>query len=100
MKSKTEKPKKAKKASPKKRAIVTSIANKTIIDFLRVNLIWLGVILAVYLIGYLYYSPSAERTKELFNHIASILNKEVADYIIHNGYVLILGAFFMVFVFN
>ena len=100
MKSKTEKAKKAKKASPKKKPIVTSIANKTIIDFLRVNLIWLGVILAVYLIGYLYYSPSAERTKELFNHIASMLGKEIADYIIHNGYVLILGAFFTVFVFN
>lgn len=89
---------KKKKSQPKK--IYKSISNKIIGDFLRYNIAWLGVIIVFYIIGHLYFSQSVENFNTFFNFVADKINTDFAEFITSNGYVLILAAFFIVFVFN
>ena len=92
--------KSAQKKKPKVKKTYKSISNKIIGDFLRYNLIWLGIIIVFYTIGHLYFSQSAENYNIFFNFVAGKTNKEIAEFISSNGYILIIAAFFIVFVFN
>lgn len=106
MKSKTEKTAKKKSTAPKKKSaqkkkpVLSSIANKVISDFLRNNLIGLGVITVCYIIGYLYFSGNAKHYKLLFSFLESKLNTALAEFITDYSFILIFICFFFVFVAN
>lgn len=97
MKSKTSE---AKKKTVKKKKDLTNISTKIIIDFLKYNLIWLGVIIVCYIIGYLYFNLSTESFNLFFDFVTGLTNEDVARFITRNSYILILVSFFIIFVFN
>lgn len=97
MKSKTSE---AKKKTVKKKKALTNISTKIIIDFLKYNLIWLGVIIVCYIIGYLYFNLSTESFNLFFDFVTGLTNEDVARFITSNSYILILVSFFIIFVFN
>lgn len=96
--------KKVQKNAPKKKQVqkksYKSISNKIIGDFLRYNLIWLGLITVCYIICYLYLSQNIEAFNLFFNFVKSNFNKEIARFITSNSYLLALGAFFIIFNLN
>ena len=100
MKNKTKVQKSAQKKNTRIKKSNKSIANKIVGDFLRYNIAWLGVIIVFYIIGHLYFSQSVENFNTFFNFVADKINTDFAEFIVSNGYVLILTAFFIVFVFN
>lgn len=97
MKSKTSE---AKKKNVKKKKALTNISTKIIIDFLKYNLIWLGVIIVCYIIGYLYFNLSTESFNLFFDFVTGLTNEDVARFITRNSYILILVSFFIIFVSN
>lgn len=97
MKSKTSE---AKKKNVKKKKALTNISTKIIIDFLKYNLIWLGVIIVCYIIGYLYFNLSTESFNLFFDFVTGLTNEDVARFITRNSFILILVSFFIIFVFN
>ena len=100
MKNKKKVQKIAQKKKLRTKKTYKSIAGKIIGDFLRYNLIWLGIIIVFYIIGHLYFSQSAETYNIFFNFVAGKTNTEIAEIISSHGYILILAAFFIVFILN
>ncbi len=100
MKNKKKVQKIAQKKKLRTKKTYKSIAGKIVGDFLRYNLIWLGIIIVFYIIGHLYFSQSAETYNIFFNFVAGKTNTEIAEIISSHGYILILTAFFIVFVLN
>lgn len=100
MKNKKDKKAKGTKKSSRQKKSHKSISSKIIGDFLRYNFIWLSIILVCYIIGYLYYSQDTDSFNALFSALEGWFNISVARFITSNSYILVLGSFFIVFVFN
>ncbi len=100
MKNKNKVRKSAQKKNVRAKKSHKNIVTKIIGDFLRYNLIWLGIIIVCYIIGYLYFNQSIQAFNTFFNFVANNFNKEIAEIITSHSYILVLAAFFIVFVLN
>ena len=100
MKNKNKLHRSAQKKKTRAKKSPKNIAAKIIGDFLRYNLIWLGIIIVCYIIGYLYFNQSTETFNAFFDFVASNTNKAVARFITANSFLLIPAAFLIVFIMN
>ena len=100
MKSKRKVRKPAQKKNVRAKKSPKNIAAKIIVDFLRYNLIWLGIIIVCYIIGYLYFNQSTEAFNAFFGFVAGNFNKDIARFITANSFVLIPAAFLIIFIIN
>lgn len=100
MKNKNKVHRSAQKKKTRAKKSPKNIAAKIIGDFLRYNLIWLGIIIVCYIIGYLYFNQSTETFNAFFDFVASNTNKDFARFITANSFLLIPAAFLIVFIMN
>lgn len=100
MKNKRKVHRSAQKKKTRAKKSHKNIAAKIIGDFLRYNLIWLGIIIVCYIIGYLYFNQSTETFNAFFDFVASNINKAFARFITANSFLLIPAAFLIVFIMN
>lgn len=100
MKNKNKAHRSAQKKKTRAKKSPKNIAAKIIGDFLRYNLIWLGIIIVCYIIGYLYFNQSTETFNAFFDFVASNTNKAFARFITANSFLLIPAAFLIVFIMN
>ena len=100
MKSNRKVRKPAQKKNVRAKKSPKNIAAKIIVDFLRYNLIWLGIIIVCYIIGYLYFNQSTEAFNAFFGFVAGNFNKDIARFITANSFVLIPAAFLIIFIIN
>ncbi len=95
MKSKKEKPKKKNRIKKSYK----SIAAKIVTDFLKHNLLCILVITVIYIIAYLYFRQGGN-FRGLYDLIASLTDKSVAEFVYINSFILVPIAFLPIFIFN
>ena len=100
MKSKKTMHKTAHRKKARTKKAYKSISNKIIGDFLRYNLIWLGIIIICYIIGFLVLNQYNDAYNAFFNFAVSVTNKEIAEIIMSRSYILVVAAFLIVFILN
>ena len=89
------------KRKPKKRKQTKNIALRIIGDFLRFNGICLMVLVAIYIMIYLFLLLEPDLyINNIKPLLISLFNQEVEAYLFSRSYLLVLAAFFLIFIFN